>query len=149
MSQSIRAYQVVALNVPSRLEEQNFKGQMVYVLKHQIPVLKQGWERSHDHFLSRANSVSQIERDLVTAPVHPFVLRACQGERVQIYFENQLQQPTALHLYRYAAGTHEAGDAVNLHHSQEWVQPGGCATYEWDADQEGVFLLYDKPSFEA
>jgi manganese oxidase len=148
MARYTRRYHVVALQIPivynKHRQDDLTKtfvdpNGMLYTLKKNEENLKHLIE----HFFQHTPAHEGLNPYAPHPLVRPLVLRACQGETVEIHFENQLQRRASIHLQSdgYDVQTSD-GAAVGLNRDST-VAPGGETVYTWQVDREGVFLFHD------
>jgi len=144
----IRSYDVVALSVPIvfNKEGDHDPNGLMYALEANVPVLK----NLKAHFFHEAHEhrpgLPPFEPGSEKKPhplVRPLVLRACKGETVRIYFENQLNQPASIHLQSDGYNINQSDGAAVGRNPDSTVAPGDRTVYEWAVDREGVFLFHD------
>ncbi|WP_306060726.1 multicopper oxidase domain-containing protein [Natronococcus wangiae] len=88
-----------------------------------------------------------------TSVIEPLVLRASEGDTVEIEFVNSLgQHPDRDDFEERPASIHPTGVAYEVDESDGMkvgfndntvVEPGGSITYTWHADQRGAYFFHD------
>lgn len=75
--------------------------------------------------------------------VEPLVLRANEGETVEVTFENRLAFPASIHVQGVEYDVQDSDGAFVGRNSNTTVLPGQSVRYRWYADRQGVFHFHD------
>ncbi|MDQ3434297.1 MAG: multicopper oxidase domain-containing protein [Actinomycetota bacterium] len=128
-----RRYDVVAVQVPivfNRYGDHDHDG-MIFTLAADRPALTE----IKANFPAHAKTPHPL--------VRPLVLRACAGERLEIYLTNELPQPVGMHLVGDGYSVVESDGAAVGRNPSSLVDPGQSRTYVWECRHEGVFAFHD------
>ncbi len=75
--------------------------------------------------------------------VEPLVLRANQGETIEVTFENQLPFPASIHVHGVEYNVQDSDGAFVGQNNNTTILPGQTVVYRWFADLHGVFHFGD------
>jgi manganese oxidase len=125
-----RRYEVVALSVPivyNRFGDHDPNG-MLYVLREHASRLEEEVRR---HPLQPV------------AMVQPLVLRANEGDEVEVLFQNRLPFPASINLKGLPLDPRTADGSLVGRNPSTLARPGGRARYLWKADRQGIYHFGD------
>ena len=122
-----RTYEVVALTVPIAYNDHgdhDARGTVLALAEH-------------------ADELRAATGDRPDPLVRPLVLRACVGDRVVVWFRNELEHRAGIHPQGVRYDVERADGGVVGCNPDSAADPGGRRRYVWDCEQEGVFHLGD------
>ncbi|TYB44220.1 multicopper oxidase domain-containing protein [Actinomadura chibensis] len=138
-----RVYDVVAMHVPIVYDAHgdHDRNGMIFTLAEHEGALTELRETFPTPF---PDPLKEPERLPKPHPlVRPLVLRARAGERVVVRFRNELRRRAGIHAQGVGYRVRNADGGAVGRNPDSSVEPGGTATYEWDAWHEGVFHFGD------
>lgn len=147
----VRAYAVAAINVQitlNRYLDYDPQGRM-YVLEENLAQVRQ--EEAQNKAARSSGGEPAVSLGLQGDAIQPLVLRANQGECLQITLRNALEgdEPASLHLHGSALHLAGSGAPAIATNPAAIVGPGASVTYEWwvPADEpEGTHYFHSHGS---
>lgn len=91
----------------------------------------------------RASGCTPGEADVDTSVIEPLVIRANQGDIVEIEFHNDLDRQASMHQFGLPYEVNESDGMAVGYNDDTTVPPGESITYRWYADNQGTHFFSD------